>query len=276
MAKIHLDKYYTPPDLAKYIVDKTREIIGEENITEYLEPSAGSGVFLDYLDELNLPYSAYDIEPEDDKGRIIKQDFLSLDLEYKKGRCVIGNPPYGNMMKLAEQFYKKSIKLSDYISFILPVSQLNNKIKLFDFDLIYSKDLNIKEYSSKKIYCCFNIYKRPKNNLNKKPNYKLKDVEIKTSHRKANPPKTHFLTKDIFDYDIRICAWGSSIGKLCDYEGQYSTEMCIKIKNDKYKNNIMKLLINTNWTEVYPMIGTPHISLWHIYKYIKEQIPEIN
>ena len=82
LAKIHLDKYYTPPDLAKYIVDKTREIIGEENITEYLEPSAGSGVFLDYLDK---PYLAYDIEPEDDRNRIVMCDFLSLDLEYKKG-----------------------------------------------------------------------------------------------------------------------------------------------------------------------------------------------
>ena len=71
MAKIQNDKYYTLPDLAKYIVDKTKEIIGDENIIEYIEPSAGAGVFLDFLDK---PYLAYDIEPEDD--RIIKQDFL--------------------------------------------------------------------------------------------------------------------------------------------------------------------------------------------------------
>ena len=70
MAKIKNDKYYTSPKLAKYIVDKTKEIIGEENITEYLEPSAGQGVFLDYLDK---PYLAYDIEPDD--KRIVKQDF---------------------------------------------------------------------------------------------------------------------------------------------------------------------------------------------------------
>ena len=58
MAKIQNDKYYTPPDLAKYVVDKTNEIIGKENITEYIEPAAGAGVFLDYLDK---PYLAYDI-----------------------------------------------------------------------------------------------------------------------------------------------------------------------------------------------------------------------
>ena len=81
MSKIENDKYYTPPDLAKYCVEKAKEIIGEDNITEYIEPSAGAGVFLDYLDK---PYRAYDIEPED--KRIIKADWLAVDLEYKKGR----------------------------------------------------------------------------------------------------------------------------------------------------------------------------------------------
>lgn len=42
MAKIRLDKYYTPVDLAEYCVIKTREVIGDENITRFLEPSAGN------------------------------------------------------------------------------------------------------------------------------------------------------------------------------------------------------------------------------------------
>jgi len=77
--KIELDKYYTPDKIAEYCVNKTKEIIGDEYISEYIEPSAGAGVFLNYLDK---PYLAYDIEPENTK--IIKQDFLNLDLEYKK------------------------------------------------------------------------------------------------------------------------------------------------------------------------------------------------
>src|SRR5574344_2989200 len=93
IAKIENDKYYTSSELAEYCVRKTEEIIGKENITEYLEPSAGSGVFLYFLDK---PYLAYDIEPEDNKNRIIKADYLSLDMEYKKGRCIIGNPPFGD------------------------------------------------------------------------------------------------------------------------------------------------------------------------------------
>ena len=73
IAKILNDKYYTSPELAEYCVKKTKEIIGEENITEYIEPSAGSGVFLDFL---NKPYLAYDIKPEDirkkERRQIIK------------------------------------------------------------------------------------------------------------------------------------------------------------------------------------------------------------
>jgi hypothetical protein len=75
MSKIKNDKYYTPPDLAKYIVNKTKEIIGEDNIAEYIEPSAGAGVFLNYLPKGTI---AYDIEPED--NRIIKQDYLELNI----------------------------------------------------------------------------------------------------------------------------------------------------------------------------------------------------
>lgn len=43
--KIKNDKYYTSKDLAKYCVKKTKEIVGEDDITEWLEPSAGNGVF---------------------------------------------------------------------------------------------------------------------------------------------------------------------------------------------------------------------------------------
>ena len=109
IAKIKNDKYYTSDELAKYCVEKTKEIIGEDNITEWLEPSAGAGAFLNYLPNDTL---AYDIEPEGD--RIIKQDYLELDLDYKKGRCAIGNPPFGRGNSLSMAFYKKSVNYHAY------------------------------------------------------------------------------------------------------------------------------------------------------------------
>lgn len=263
MAKIELDKYYTPPDLAEYIVNKTKEIIGEENITEYLEPSAGAGVFLDYFDK---PYLAYDIEPEDD--RIIEQDFLKLELDYKKGRCVIGNPPFGSRNTLSVRFYKKAIHLGDYITFILPISQLNNNQQMYEFDLIHSEDLGIYKYTDRELHCCLNIYKKPINKLNKKPDYTLKDVTILEWRRGGN-----YKIPNIYDY--AICAWGASIGKKIDKQGQYELENYIIINNNKYKKQVINVLENANWKQIYPNIATPRLTQWKIYKYLKEQIPEL-
>ncbi len=262
MAKIINDKYYTPPDLAEYIVNKTKEIIGEENITEYLEPSAGAGVFLDYLDK---PYLAYDIEPEDD--RIVRQDFLKLELEYKKGRCVIGNPPFGVKNTLSVQFYKKAIKIGDYIAFILPISQLNNSQQMYEFDLIHSEDLIKRLYSDKEIHCCFNIYKKPNQGLNNKIKYKLKDVEIievRLGNKKCN------------EYDYAICSWGS-IGKEITKpnSNQYAKEFYFKIHNQKLKDSIIELLKTVDWINEYSMTATPNLLQWQVYKYLKEQIPEL-
>lgn len=273
MAKIENDKYYTSSELAEYVVNKTKEIIGEENITEYLEPSAGSGVFLDFLDK---PYLAYDLYPEDD--RIVKQDYLELDLEYKQGRCIIGNPPYGTRTKLYLQFFKKNINESEFISYILPISQLNNNYEMYEYDLIHSEDLGERLYSNVKVHCCLNIYKKPLNNIFKhRPNFKLKTIEIKEAMRNDTNPngRSQIVRYKDFNYDIRICGFGASIGKQSECEGQYVKELCIKINNKTYKDEVMTLIRNAKWKEIYNMTKTPNLTHWQVYKYIKEQIPEI-
>lgn len=265
IAKIQNDKYYTSPELAKYCVEKTKEIIGSENITEYIEPSAGAGVFLDYLDK---PYLAYDIEPEDD--RIIKQDYLTLSLDYKKGRCVIGNPPFGTRNSLAVKFYKKSVQLCDYISFILPISQYNNNQKMYEFDLIYSEDLGLREYSGIQLHCCFNIYKRNLNGIRNQPiDYTLNDVKV-TEFRRGS----HDIVPS--HYDFAMCTWGNgSCGKQIEYEGQYAQEHYVTIVNERFRDKILEICKNTDWRKLYPSISSAKLQTWKIYKHLKEQIPEL-
>jgi hypothetical protein len=269
LAKIELDKYYTSPELAKYCVEITKEIIGNDNITEYIEPSAGSGVFLDYLEK---PYLAYDIEPEDE--RVEKHDYLSLELDYKKGRCVIGNPPFGTKNNLTVAFYKKSVEIAEYIAFILPISQYNNDIKLYEYDLLHSEDLGKRQYSDRVVHCCFNIYRKPICGINQRPNYHLKDVEIKESIINQNPKRQKIVNISDFNYDIRICGWGA-IGKPVEYPNQYVKEFCIKINNIKLKDKISELILNTRWSEIYPMTATPNLLQWQVYKFLKEKIPEL-
>ena len=198
MAKINLDKYYTPADLAEYCVKKTKQIIGEENITEWLEPSAGAGVFLPYLDN---NYLAFDIEPEAEN--IEQKNYLELDLPYFKGRCVIGNPPFGTRNTLSVKFYKNSLKYGDYIAFILPASQYNNNQQMYEFDLVHSEMLPLQKFTDRDLLCSFNIYKRPTNGVNKKPiDYSLSDVDVLEWRRGGTYEAP-------FNYDIGICACGS-------------------------------------------------------------------
>ena len=269
MAKIQNDKYYTSKSLAHYCVLKTRQVVGSQNITEYVEPSAGAGVFLNYLDK---PYLAYDIEPEDD--RVVKQDWLTLDLDYKQGRCVIGNPPFGEGTRISNRFAKKSFKIADYVSFILPICQLNNREELYEFDLIYSEDLGVRLYSGREVHCCFNIYRRPSNGkLHKKEKqFNLKDITMKEVRKSRN----QYLPKD-FDYDIGICKWGS-VGKIIEKgkEGTYHQELYIKCNNDGLREEVVQAIKDINWQEFVISSKSPTISQWMIRKYLKEQILELN
>lgn len=241
-------------------------MIGSHNITEYIEPSAGAGVFLDFLDK---PYIAYDIEPEDE--RIIKQDWLSTNLDYKKGRCIIGNPPYGEKNTLSVKFFKKAVPICDYIAFILPISQLKNEQQMYEFDLIYSEDLGIRHYTDRDLRCCFNIYKRPDNGLNKRKDYKLKDVVIKEHRRTGQQIGEE-------DYDIGICSFGSGIiGKTPEYVGQYAKEFYFKIHNEELRDEIVDLIKHTDWERdvCNGISGQTNLAQWQVYKYLKEQISGI-
>lgn len=261
MSKIEQDKYFTQASTAKYCVEKTKEIIGAENITEWIEPSAGAGVFLPYLDN---NYIAFDIEPEAEN--IEQKNYLELELPYLKGRCIIGNPPFGTRNTLSVKFYKNSLKYGDYIAFILPASQYNNNQQMYEFDLIHSEILPLQKFTDRDLLCSFNIYKRPENGLNNKSiDYKLKDVIVMEYRRNGTYPIPT-------DYDFGMCAWGN-VGKEIDFVGQFAQENYIKVNNLKYKAEVMQLMKSTDWKNLYPCISTPKIQTWKIYKYLREKIP---
>ena len=260
--KINLDKYYTPLDKAKYCIDKVYEIIGESNISEVVEPSAGNGSF-----SLQIPTTcwAYDIEPEHES--IVKQDFLSLNVDYLYGRLIIGNPPFGNKMNLAQKFFKKSIEIGDYVAFILPISQLNNTNSLFEFDLIYSEDLGTVPYSDRELHCCFNIYKRPELGLNKRAKTKLETVKIVRQDSKNYDT--------LKDFDIRMCYWGNgSAGKILKNEESYSAEYKIKI-TEEFRTDVINVLNSVNWFEELNCIAMLKIQQFHIVNVLKKYIPNI-
>lgn len=266
--KLSLDKYYTPQNVVEKCIDIIEDAIGFDNISEVIEPSAGNGSFLNVLDDRGIPYTAYDILPED--SRIIEVDYLDTNLEYLKDRIVLGNPPFGRSMSLARKFYNYSVEHSDYIAFILPISQLNNTSFLYKFDLILSKDLGKIVFSdNREVHCCFNIYKRPVGSLNKKPNFKLNDVSI------IRQDSSKY--EDIVNFDLRMCYWGDpTAGKILSEGETYSGEYKIVIHNDKLRAEIVEVLKTTNWKEVLNNTAMVRIKQKDIVLLLKDKIEGIN
>lgn len=256
--KIENDKYYTPIETAAYCIKKTKEILNVQ-FQGIIEPSAGNGSFSEQLDCV-----AYDIEPE--HNNIIKQDYLELEHDYIKDLLIIGNPPFGSRMNLAQKFFKKSIEFGDYIAFILPISQLWNTNSLFEFDLIYSEDLGKVKYSDRSLNCCFNIYKRPDNGLNKRPKNKLETVKIIRQDSKGY---------DDAPFDLRMCYWGNgSAGKILKDGETYSAEYKLQIDLE-FRKNVIDLLSNINWWDELNCIAMLKIQQFHIINILKRHIQNI-
>lgn len=239
---IELDKFYTP----KMVVDKCIELTFKtiKEVTETIEPSAGNGAF-----SLKIPNCiAYDLEPEHES--IIKQDFLKLELPYKKGRLFIGNPPFGRTNNLARSFFKKCVKLGDYIAFILPIGLLGNNDSLYEFDLIKSIDLGDIIYSGYNVRCCFNIYTRPNNGvLNTKPNYKSELINIYREDQKDY---------ENLEYDFAICRRGN-IGAI--RTDKLDTQTYKIYVNDRSKVEYVKsVILDFDWANYRPHQSTPYIT----------------
>lgn len=268
MGKIDNDKYYTPINIANRCWDRALQYIGAENITETIEPSVGNGAFLQHT--RGKVQIAYDILPEcfSDMTDILQQDFLTADIPYKHGRLIIGNPPYGARMHKAQQFYRKSVEIADYIAFILTISQLNNTQTLSAFDLIYSEDLGIQQYTDRELHCCFNVYKRPVNGLHGKTACKLKDVTIirQDSRKYADSP-----------CDLRMCYWGDgSAGKILKPSEHYAAEYKIIVNNTVLRQQVIDCLSTYNWQKYLTCIAARKIQQYHIYDVLRQEIPGIS
>ncbi len=186
----------------------------------------------------------------------------------------IGNPPFGDRMNLATQFLKKCYIKGDYIAFILPISQFENNYKFYEFDLIHSENLGMQIFTDREVYCCFNIYKRPKNGLlNKKKQYSFKDFTIYEQIKNKNPKRNKPYLDD--NYDFRICTWGASAGRILKDNESYAKEVAFYIHNPMMKNRIRKAIEELNVNDEFHITSTPNILLWQLYEYILKKIPEL-
>jgi len=119
---VGLEQFYTTKTMTDLVLARIKNKPWFRTATEFVEPSAGAGAFVDELmkQSPHTPLRAYDLQP---KHRAVKkQDYLKLNLGYKKGRVFIGNPPWGKRQQATKQFLNKAAKEGDYIVFLVGAS----------------------------------------------------------------------------------------------------------------------------------------------------------
>lgn len=168
--KASQNQWFTKSEVAKKLIETTRNkmrVVGKNWGDYYIvEPSAGDGRFLDFLQSEKR--IGIDLYPQ--RKDIVKSDFLTWQPTKKGKYVVIGNPPFGVRGDLAEAFIQRSCLFADVCAFILPIGFLDKKRSYFPgFDLVHSEELppdtfvNILGHESRiagqgTIITCFNVW----------------------------------------------------------------------------------------------------------------------
>lgn len=119
------DQYYTEEGVAKACVERILEAIpGAAEHFEWIEPSAGSGVFLRSLAAAapGARCLGLDIDPKD--TAVVKADFLTWEPAAGSAarRIFFGNPPFGRQSCTAKAFLAHAARWAEVLAFILPLS----------------------------------------------------------------------------------------------------------------------------------------------------------
>jgi len=139
-----LDKYYTDKGAVELCGNLIKEHVDISDADLCIEPSAGNGAFIPFIEGTFNNYSFYDLKPED--PRIDTLDFTTFKFEGSGENKVhvVGNPPFGRQSSLAIKFIKISAQFCDSISFILPKSFKKDSMKKHfpvNFHLQHETDL---------------------------------------------------------------------------------------------------------------------------------------
>ena len=233
------DRFYTTSETVK----KCLKLINFNNYDCIIEPSAGTGSFINYFPK-NISQYSFDINPKHEK--IIKADWFEVDKnQFNKYKSILvcGNPPFGQQNTMAINFFNEAAKFCNTIAFILPLSfkkdSIQNRLNLnfsLENELILS-DCNflLQNKTYIKVPCVFQIWE--KTNTPRKP------IKLKT-------------TTDLFDFtdkenaDFRIQRVGGNAGKASfdlnkSPSSNYFIKNKTKIKNEDFIDFVNQLSFPT-------------------------------
>ncbi len=248
-----LDQFYTKPVIARKFHKFMLEKLGRLGIGNpfFIEPSAGSGSFLNLLNPKKR--LGLDIEPSGEN--IIKQDFLKWQYNgrEKSNVVVIGNPPFGRRARLAIDFFNKSAEFAHTIGFIVPVQfrkySVHSKLNL-DFKLIAEKLLPKNSFITKDgddfdVNCVFQIWTKQNTTLRNKrillaPPIRHSNFEIYQYNNTEGALKVFQ-----YDFDFAVPRQGYEDYTRREFNAQHLEKnkqwALFKARDKETKENLLKL-----------------------------------
>lgn len=256
-----LDQFYTKETVAKHCVDVFYEKVGKD--FKFMEPSAGTGVFLNLLPVDTL---AFDLDPKD--PRIQQSDFL---LTTPDADVAIGNPPFGKNASLAVKFFNHSSDYVKFIAFIIPRTfrkkSIKNRLNL-NFHLIHDETIednafihNGNEYS---VPCVFQIWE------------KRDTVRVKESVQTSHPDFT-IVAKAEADFCIQRVGGRAGLIREADFM-TYSeaSHYFIKVVSQNV-TTVIDTFKSIDFNRVkHETAGNPSISPSELYELYSEKIPVLS
>jgi len=274
---VGLDQFFTRPIIAKQCWKSLCNFMFSDGADiscyNFVEPSAGLGVFFDLLPEnrrIGIDVARFRTE-------YIQQDFLSW-IPKKNGYSYVcvGNPPFGYRAWLALIFLNHAALFSDYVGFILPMGfQSRGKSNLIDrvrgLYLVHSSPLPADSFvdvdgKAVKINALWQIWARKKNGKNLNIPTCDKYIDLFTvdmrKERLCGQKRLHeanfFLQRTFYTTPPTLVTSFDQVKYVCGYG--------IIIKRDKTR--VLEILQNTDWRHYSNLAvhNCRHISMCHIRK----------
>ena len=284
----HFDEYFTKPEIAKMLFEKTKKIIAKyENLDKYtwLEPSVGDGCFYSLL-----PENRIGIDINASKFDILQGDYLQFELP-KKPIIVIGNPPFGHRGVLALEFIRHS-QNADFVCFILPMffqslGKGSVRYRIKDFHLLYEESLPHNSFylengKEKDVKCCFQIWSK---------NYKSEKQEFSwyAQKEKQEPFSEILKVVTVSLAKNRECGKEWIFNKKADFylsstffkenavvkdfsQVKYKSGVAIIYNDNAPKERLDELFLKADWTKYSSLAtnGCRHIGKSHIFQLLAE------
>jgi len=167
MKKTPNDVIFTRKEIAEKLVETIFEKFPKDfkTVINGIEPSAGSGAFVDIMKKYFKNVICMDIDPQ--RNDILKHDFLLYDFSgiLPEESCCIGNPPFSRV----KEFLKRCSEISNKIIMILPQG-FSKRVpstcveKCWKVKYVEMLPSDVFE-KNKKIFSCFLYLKKSKPNF---------------------------------------------------------------------------------------------------------------